>query len=252
MRKFLTLAAAAAAVLVSGAAQAVPYMVLTLEATGANAATRTCSTFSLATQIQCGVDGFTVFAFNNVAFAGIIGGFEAKLQGASSNTPGTAAQSVINMSFQDLQNRNAGLLATFRLTGTAYGFTLPSGPAMSLFGSQSHSANADPGASMTSVQYANRFNVDPVGAGTSVSTTCTNALATNASCASPTVMWTRDVGAFSLADQITFVLAQGADGVNGGSNVTARRVPEPMTTALVGLGLFGAAFFSRRRKAVTV
>jgi len=253
MRKFLTLAAAAAAVLVSGAAQATPYLVLTLEATGFGAETRTCSTFSAATSALCAANGFLVIAPDNIRYiAGTIGGFTGKIQGASSNVPGSAAEAFVDMSFEGLRNVSAGALATFRLTGTAFGFTLPAGPGMTLFGSQANSSNGDPGSSMTSVYYANPSNVNPIGAGDSISTSCTRILSTADSCNAPMANWMRGAGDFSLADQITFGLTQGSLGVNGSSNVIVRnRVPEPMTTALVGLGLFGAAFFSRRRKAVT-
>jgi hypothetical protein len=66
------------------------------------------------------------------------------------------------------------------------------------------------------------------------------------------VNWLRGVGEFSLENIVTFTLqANSSQGFQGGSNLQVKNaVPEPMTTALVGLGLFGAALFSRRRKSI--
>lgn len=223
-----------------------------------------CSTLNAGTQAACLLAGFSFGAGNNlnqVSFTGNIGAYTASFTNTTTNNPGTAGNATLSLSFLDV--RNLGSSGSLSYNVYAFGFTLPAGPDLTLFASQGVSANVmegSAGSSFTSAYSVNPNNVTPPGDGASTSTSYTYAQGLTANPWSDGenlagVNWSRNAGPFSMSDQMTFHMAAASDpgagnGVNGSSNMVVRnRIPEPVSTALVGMGLVGLAFFSRRRKA---
>jgi len=253
MRKFLTLAAAAAAVMLGASAHAVPTLIITLSDTG-SAATATCSITSTGLQ-GCGA-GFGVGGGNGVGnleglYTGTLGGYSVSFTTSQTNTPGLNSGAEINISFNSVLNKfSTGSLI---LSVAAHDFTLPAGPLLTLTGSQALSANLLNPGSVVSNYYVSATNVPKASTAATATTSAAAATGTATALNAPAVNWMRNPTMFSMEAIVAFTLTMGnITGLNGSSNMESRnRVPEPMTTALVGLGLFGAAFFSRRRKAVT-
>jgi hypothetical protein len=156
---------------------------------------------------------------------------------------GYSDKRLVNLSYTQVVNNTSGGDLFFNATG--FGYTMPVGPDMTLFGSQATSTNSvSSGGTVTSQLYA-----DPTGLGLfSNLISCSYAVTTSSSCDAPTTTWNRGANpTFSLTDVVIFDLGLG-QGVNGSSNVTASQIPEPVSTALVGLGLVGLGLFSRRRQ----
>lgn len=252
MRKLLL---AAAVALVTTAAQAVPTMIITIVDTDGGA-TSTCSITSAGLGVCAGSGTYIVGGGNaagnlEMVFTGNVGGYALSFTTSQSNTPGNSMLAEINMGYTNVRNlTSAGRLF---VSISALEFTLPAGPALTMFGSQALSANGGSVGNIESNFFANAANGNPPQTGATATLACDFDAATALGCNAGNTNWTRGAGAFSLQDIVIFdldILAAGSSGVNGSSNLVVRnRIPEPMTTALVGMGLFGAAFFSRRRKA---
>jgi len=260
MRKFLTLAAAAAAVMFGASAHAVPTLVVTLTDTG-SATTFSCSLTgaTVANTSVCSGAGWNFQSgfgntFGNLEFnfQGTVGGYSMSFQTSQTNAPGVVAGAQINVGFTNMLNKSS--VGSLVVSVAAHEFILPSGPAMTLFGSQALSSNTSNVGSIGSQYFASATNAAMPSLAPTASSSTSLPSNTAASVNAAPVNWMRNATPFSLENVLTFNLSQSSDeGINGTANLIVRnRVPEPMTTALVGLGLFGAAFFSRRRKAVTV
>ena len=260
MRKFLTLAAAAAAVMFGASAHAVPTLIITLTDTG-SATSLSCSldASNVGGSTVCSGLGYSFTAgFANgagnleMSFGGTVGGYTLSFSSTQSNTPGSVFEAVITNSYTNVSNISSG--GSLLVSLAAHDFTLPAGPALTLFGSQGLSSNSSNPGTITSNFYASSTNATFASTAPSATTACSVLAATATSC-NATQQNFINTGTFSLEDVIVFdldVKTATMSPVQGSSNLVVRnRVPEPMTTALVGLGLFGAAFFSRRRKAVT-
>ena len=258
MRKLILSAVAAAAVMAAASAHAVPTLTFSLTDT-ATMANLSCSVTATGLVMGCNTGAGFLFAagLSNTAgalamrFEGRIGGYEIAFNSTTSNTPGNFFEAVITNSYDNL--RNVSSAGSLIVSMTAVDFVLPAGPALTLSGSQSTSSNSNNTGSITSAFYANGNNTSTPSVGASATTSCVIGAAAASSCPAPEQHFT-NVGSFSLQDVMTFNLATlivgTSSSVQGGSNLqVVNRVPEPMTTALVGLGLFGAALFSRRRKA---
>ena len=253
MRKFLTLAAAAAAVMFGASAHAVPTLIITLTDLGGGATT-SCSITSAGFAGGCGA-GFTLGGTNGVGnlvggFSGLLGGYSINFTTNQTNAPGAADLGEINMSFTSIQNKSSA--GSLQVSLAAFDFTLPSGPAMTLFGSQALSGNTNNPGTIGAQYFVSDSNANFASSAATASSSTSLLATTAASINAAPVNWMRTGPEFSAENILTFGLSIGGAAVNGSANLSVRnRIPEPMTTALVGLGLFGAAFFSRRRKAVT-
>ena len=255
MRKLLLSAVAAAAVMAAASAHAIPTLIFSLTDTGTAGSNVTCqvTAATLANAPVPGCSGFTAGALNAagnlaVTFGGIVGGYALNFSSTTSNTPGTAIAATITNSYNSVTNRTSG--GSLIVSMVAIDFSLPTGPALTLFGSQSTSSNSNnAGSTINATFYASSANSSNPSTSASATTSCLLASTTSNDCTAATQNFT-NTGLFSLQDIMTFNLVSGNSPVQGGSNLIVRnRVPEPMTTALVGLGLFGVALFSRRRKA---
>lgn len=262
MRKLILSAAAAAAVMAGGSAYAVPTLVITVTDTGVGGGSVSCSvnaSIAGGTTVCSGAGYSFTSGLSNSAgnltfiFQGGVGGYSLEFSSTQTNSPGTSFEAVINNSYTNVHNKSSN--GSLVVSLAAYDFTLPAGPALTLFGSQAQSSNSNNPGTISSNYYASSANAVNASTAPSATTSCSfgAAIATSCVAASQNFM---NAGTFSLEDVVTFSLAQqnpgdGTSPVNGSSNLVVRNtVPEPMTTALVGLGLFGAAFFSRRRKAL--
>lgn len=257
MRKLLLLAAAVAAV-VSSAAHAAPTFFLTIEE--GNTGNKVECSYGLADPFACaftglGSGGGSAFASAsglNMNFGGSTGGWSYGFNVAFTNQPGSANEAVIQLTFIDVVNNTSATGNRLFVSATAIDFTLPPGPLLTLSGNQVLSQNGGQVGNVESRFYANAGNTNPAQTGFTEVTACDYDISLVNGCIAPLKEWTRGAGNFSLQDLVIFDLAQNpglASGVGGSSNLKVTQVPEPMSTALVGLGLFGAALFSRRRKA---
>jgi hypothetical protein len=255
MRKLLI--AAASMLVLSGAAQAAPTMLLEIT-TSDNQGTISCTIGSvLNSQPTCtstlagmvmGVSFFNQAGALNMSVLGGIGGWTFGLSTMTSNAPGLQTGSSLGMTFANVSKGATGTgNLTFSLSGD--GFTMPSGPVINMAGSASLTSSF-PGVNGVSASFASQQNGNlPLNAPTA-SAACDFSLNGGVfGCGIAPQQWIRTGSeTFSMRDVVTFDIAAGTSGVGGSSTVTATNgVPEPMTAALVGLGLFGAAFFSRRR-----
>ena len=255
MRKLILSAVAAAAVMAAASAHAIPTLIFSLQDTGTAGSLVTCqvTAATLAGGPVPGCAGFTAGSLNAagnlaVTFGGIVGGYALNFSSTTSNTPGTAIAATITNSYNNVSNLSSG--GALIVSMVAIDFSLPTGPALTLFGSQSTSSNSNnPGSTINATFYASSANSLNPSTSASATTSCLLASTTSNDCTAATQNFT-NTGMFSLQDVMRFNLVAGNTSVQGGSNLIVRnRVPEPMTTALVGLGLFGVALFSRRRKA---
>ena len=257
MRKLLI--AAASAVLVSGAAHAVPTMLLTVSTTD-NVNELTCN-MTVGGSPVCSFTmggGSLLFATsagpNAFVYQGSMGGWNFSFSTASTNAPGLATGANLGMSFGSL-TKDVGTTASkaleFSLSGN--GFTMPTGPLIAMGGSVNVTQGLASGVSANGTFSAKEDGgvALPI---TSPDATASCVGAVNGSlfgCGISPQEWLRGTSpTFSLQQVITFNMTAGAQGLSATSTVNATNaVPEPMTSALVGLGLFGAAYFSRRRAA---
>lgn len=260
MRKSLL---AAAIALAAGSAFAVPTLKITLIDTGGGVgSTKTCEIDDTLVVISGCVSaggptgGAWSFSFLHgtgnlsMSFSGFVGGYQLDAESSSSNTPGNTTQAQVTMAYNQIRNNSsAGRLF---VNIEAYEFTLPTGPELKLFGGAAITSAAPGSAATQSIDwqgYVNNANGSPPQTGATASLTCGFDPVAATACTDPLdgKTWTRLATSFSMENALQFDLDIGSQ--VGGSSFTRTAIPEPMSLALVGLGLFGAAFFSRRRKA---
>lgn len=258
MRNVLTKLAVATAALVGGVTSANAYVILTITDLS-TATTTTCNTLIGG----CGA-GWSITNLNLVNFSGTVGVFDVAATQGLGNTPGNPNVAFANTTSLSV-NRNDGAagLKGLKVTFDAIDFTAPTSPFKSLQGSASDTAGAGfftPGSDFV----ASQFYVDSAGGTAFASpltappgslaanglynTGCFFFVTTSGNCDATPVTWadpSAPIGSFSARSEQQFALNANSI-VQTTSSLTIRQVPEPMTTSLVGLALFGLALASRR------
>ena len=259
MRKVLTKLAVAAAVLAGAVTSAQAYVVLTIEDLS-TATVTSCSSIGI-----CGA-GWLITDVNNLTFIGNVGVFHVQATQGSANTPGNPLVAFSDSTSLAVTRTDvAAGLKGLKVTFDAIDYTAPTANIKSMTGS----------ASDTSQQFgatdfvASQFYVDSAGGAAFASpltapyaggiptaldgkynTGCFFFVDTNGSCAAGTINWvdpSAPLGTFSTRIEQNFSIVASTRVNTTGSMII--RVPEPMSTALVGIALFGLALTSRRRAA---
>ncbi len=264
-RSLIAVAAGAALVLAAGSASAAPRVVLTIKviadstfsgllggAASAGVNIITCDSAGLlsfgcspAFTFSSGPFG-TGWTANNVML-GNFGFFNTSFAG---NAPGTSTKATLDATQNLLTNFGAGI-GYFEVDLQAFDYNLPtaSGPLglRTLSGSASLTSGATllAGEQVESFFYADGTN----NAFKSNEISCLMAGGTSNKCDAPSTVWS-DVGGgtFAMRDIVRYTLGGGGRSINTTSSGVVNPVPEPMSIALVGLALLGAAVASRRSK----
>jgi hypothetical protein len=220
--RFKSLAlAAVAAVTMTASAQAAPMMQLNIEDVGAAA-----------------FQNVGPVAGNVVNFSGTVGGFFIALTAGVSNSPGTGELGTLNITNLSVTN-NGAATGTLRLTFLGSGFTLPTGPKLTLSSSASLSTT-DTTFLGTVAHYGTVSDL-----GGSTQNSCSMNIDADESCSAVPAGFTRTGGDYNLTSYTEIVLGAGKTVNTTGS---VRVVPEPASMTLVGLSMLGAAFVARRRR----
>lgn len=259
MRKVLSKLAVAAAVLAGAASSAHAYIIISIGDFTGNVlnAGVTCNTATM-TVAQCGALGFSVLSNNNVTFSGTVGDFNVAQASGVSNTPGNALFAFDNSTTNTVTRDVASVgLRGLRITVDAIGFMLPAGEVKGITGAGSLTSNfgTEAGDSVTTLVTVDSSNgttfTAPAAPDALTALSCVLILPTsNTSCPLTGPSTFSDpatgVAGFSVRNAQQFNIAAGAF-VSTTSVATITPVPEPMTTSLVGVALFGLALASRRR-----
>lgn len=259
MRKVLSKLAVAAAVLAGAASSAHAYIIISIgdfTGTTLNAGV-SCNTFT-DTVAACNALGFNVLSNNNVTFTGIVGDFDVAQASGVSNTPGNPLFAIDNSTTNTVTRSLASVgLRGLRITVDAIGFTMPAGDVKAITGAGSLTSNfgtavGDSVTTLVTIDSSNGTSFTaPALPDALTALSCVLFLPTsNTSCplvgpatfADPVA----GVAGFSVRNAQQFNIAAGAF-VSTTSVATITPVPEPMTTSLVGVALFGLALASRRR-----
>ncbi len=267
MRNIVKSVVAAAILACGAAAQASPYVTLTISDINVTdsviGSQISCSTFSAATAAACG-SNFVSGSFptplaagdDTIGFLnGTVGAFKIVSTTAQSNTPGTSAEAFQNRSQTSASRKDLGDGKVHRLVVdfVAYGFTNPNAEWKTLSAAAGMTAN--PGSFAGADKLTSVFSVDKNNLlAFTASLSCTLTVTTsplNESCGLGPVLW-QDTNApdslFSMRSQQVFDMAIGST-INSTANSSVRLLPEPMTTSLVGAALLGLALTGRRRAA---
>ena len=211
---------------------------------------RTCDTRFAIVGLNCGT-GFQVSAdLKAVNFLGAVGQWHigGAISGFAgfSNTPGLTNLAKLDAVNLDVQNNTGtGATGSFSIRATAFNFTFPSGPALTLFGSASVNSSSTVAGSVASAFYADPSN----GVALLNPDSCNMIIGTNNSCNTGTPLaWSRGAGPFSITQIQNFTFGMNQT-VNTTQSLEVRnRIPEPGTTLLVGAALLGLALTSVHRK----
>ncbi|MBA4178127.1 MAG: hypothetical protein C0505_16455 [Leptothrix sp. (in: Bacteria)] len=260
MRNVLTKLAVAAAALVGGVTSANAYVILTITDLSTTATT-TCNTLIGG----CGL-GWSITNMNLLSFSGTVGAFDVAATQGLANTPGNVNVAFANTTSLSVgRNDGAAGLKGLQVTFDAIDFTAPITPFKSMGGSASGTSGA--GLFSPSDFVSSRFYVDsaggtafaspvtlPPGALTAdglYTTACSFFASLSERCDAAPITWadpSAPIGTFSARSEQSFSLNPNSV-IQTTSSLTIRQVPEPMTTSLVGLALFGLALASRRTAA---
>lgn len=256
---------AATAALLAGAsvsAHAYSYSFLSLTQ---GASTVSCSSFSALTIAACsagfsgsGAGGTILVGDTTLKYAGSVGDFTVNTTSNTSNSPGHAIfGGDIDESSTKVTRVGSASAASLFINAQAFGFTLPSSPEVFFSGSASGSSSNYAAGDQISTVFAfdnqnnGNYIANPgvvttlgcnvtalVVAPGSFSQACNGGLTT---APSPNAL-------YSLTIVQSYDLALNSQW-NTTANAITKTVPEPLSTALVGLGLLGAAVVTRRRAA---
>ena len=113
-----------------------------------------------------------------------------------SNTPGLMNLAKLDATNIDVQNSTGtGGTGSFTIWATAFDFTSPSGPALTLFGSATVNSSSTIAGTVASACYADRSN----GVALLNPDSCNMIIGTNASCnTGAPLAWSRNAGPFSI------------------------------------------------------
>ena len=245
MQSFFSRAAVAVAVLAGSTTAAQAGLILTI-GDSVGPTTFTCNNTTAAGVTTCGLNGFITTLNSNSIFLGstfTVGGFRVGGALTSTNNPGSMTGAVLNQTTLTASNIS-GVAGSFFIDLLSQGFTLPTGPQLSLFGSSGGSANAGGTGTITNAYYADPTNVGLLSNGIS----CAYAVSTSFNCSATPLEWTRNPGAFSLRQIQTFALGASVSNLNTTNNLTVSQVPEPVSASLVGVALIALGLASRRRR----
>ena len=254
--------------------------------TSVTEAFKSCSTFDAASVAACTATGFLTGGVGSTsvqfgtglqvlagfptflagfAASGVIGVFDIASTSATSNSPG--APNPIDGVDEGLLNRSQTEMLRSNRVGTSLGaalndthqlfvdfrafdYALPIANDKLVSSSASFSANANGWAATDTV--TTNFIVDKDnGLATTLSQSCTMAPTTGLgqptsdNCNLSPAGWTDNGGLYSIRSTQIFSVARGTT-MNSTANMVVRAVPEPMSTALVGIALFGLALAGRR------
>ena len=259
MRNVFSKVALAAAALVGASTSANAYVLLQLAdlnpITNVVQTIVSCNT-SLAQGVGAGTncavaDGFLNYSLNanSLIFGGTVGSFDVATTSGIGNQPGTLDFANLNTSSTNVTNNGGDNTVKDRLyiNFVGFGFLFPSGEDKTVFGTASYSGtvNAGLGGDINTFFYADGTNT---GAAANAQN-CVMSVVTNDSCnTGPSLLWSDPAvpAGFSLRTQQFFTINRQTE-VNATTSVIARRLPEPVSTSLVGLGLLGLALASRRK-----
>lgn len=246
MRKALTKVALAAAALAGASTSSHAYLVMEIAQVGGGSLI--CNTQTL---VGCAGFGFTVISTNLVSFTGTVGDFVVSGTFGSANSPGTPLVAQLDSSSLRVERTGAAGSGQLFIGLKSFDYADPNGIIKTLTGSAgSSSQQIGGGAGNGNNTVSTNFWADPTNAALPVNLiSCSYAITTNGSCATPATLWNDPLGSggglFSLRMEQLFDMKTGTS-LNSTAALAARNLPEPMTASLVGAALLGLAFASRR------
>lgn len=246
MRKTLTKVALAAAALAGASTSSHAYLVMEIAQIGGGSLI--CNT---QTMVGCAGFGFTVISTNLVSFTGSVGDFVVSGSFGSANAPGTTTVAQLDSSSLRVERTGSAGSGQLFIGLKSFSYSDPDGEIKFMSGSAgSSSQQIGTGAGNGTNVVSTNFWADPNNGGAAVNLiSCSYAITTNGSCATPATLWNDPIGSggglFSLRMEQTFNMKTGTS-LNSTAALAARNIPEPMTSSLVGAALLGLAFASRR------
>jgi hypothetical protein len=243
MRKVISQLALAAAALAGVSTSANAYVVLALNDPGVPGSAVSCDTSMAVSATNCGT-GFTVVNLEGVTFSGTVGNFSVFTTSFSGDIPGGPQIATLDASTTRLKYNGAGT-GTFTIDLTGYDYLNPVGPVKLFSGSASQSSSVF----ALGDQIASNFYVDGSNSGLLTNgVSCVLAINSNSSCNSGApIAWADGAPAqYSIRDIQVFTMNSGST-TNSTSTAIVAKIPEPVSTALVGISLLALGLTSRRR-----
>jgi hypothetical protein len=248
MRKIFTKAALAAAVLAGASTSSHAYLIMEIAQIGGGSLI--CNTQTL---VGCAGFGFTVINPELLSFTATVGDFQVSGTFGESNSPGTSVVARLDASSLRVERVGSAGSGQLFIGLKAFDFADPNGIVKTLSGSAGSSTQQiGTGAGNGANTVSTNFWADPTNAALPTNLiSCSYAITTNGSCATPSTLWNDPLGSggglFSLRMEQLFDMKVGTS-LNSTAALAARNLPEPMSATLVGVALVGLALASRRSK----